>query len=98
MVRHTNLKKELLEMNKLKAIYFNAGHDVLLFFLPLSNLTIKADQTDTSLEDIKKVGNWWLVYADYPPYEFTAKVDGKTEYVGIDIEIAKKLAKDPGKT
>ncbi|MDO4457680.1 ABC transporter substrate-binding protein/permease [Ligilactobacillus murinus] len=66
-------------------------------FLPLSNLTIKADQTDTSLEDIKKSGKLVVgLSADYPPYEFTAKVDGKTEYVGIDIEIAKKLAKDLG--
>lgn len=60
MVRHTNLKKELLEMNKLKQFILML---VMMFavFLPLSNLTIKADQTDTSLEDIKKVGNWWLV-------------------------------------
>ena len=96
MVRHTNLKKELLEMNKLKQFILML---VMMFavFLPLSNLTIKADQTDTSLEDIKKSGKLVVgLSADYPPYEFTAKVDGKTEYVGIDIEIAKKLAKDLG--
>lgn len=47
-------------MNKLKQFILML---VMMFavFLPLSNLTIKADQTDTSLEDIKKVGNWWLV-------------------------------------
>ena len=83
-------------MNKLKQFILML---VMMFavFLPLSNLTIKADQTDTSLEDIKKSGKLVVgLSADYPPYEFTAKVDGKTEYVGIDIEIAKKLAKDLG--
>lgn len=83
-------------MNKLKQFILML---VMMFavFLPLSNLTIKADQTDTSLEDIKKSGKLVVgLSADYPPYEFTAKVDGKTEYVGIDVEIAKKLAKDLG--
>ncbi len=42
-------------MNKLKQFILML---VMMFavFLPLSNLTIKADQTDTSLEDIKKSG------------------------------------------
>lgn len=83
-------------MNKLKQFILML---VMMFavFLPLSNLTVQADQTDTSLEDIKKSGKLVVgLSADYPPYEFTAKVDGKTEYVGIDIEIAKKLAKDLG--
>ena len=72
-------------MNKLKQFILML---VMMFavFLPLSNLTIKADQTDTSLEDIKKSGKLVVgLSADYPPYEFTAKVDGKTEYVGMYI-------------
>src|SRR5699024_10328103 len=32
--------------------------------------------------------------ADYAPYEFEHNVNGKTEYAGIDIELAKKIAKD----
>lgn len=32
--------------------------------------------------------------ADYPPLEFTTSVNGKTKYVGVDIELAKELAKD----
>ncbi len=32
--------------------------------------------------------------ADYPPLEFTTSVDGKTKYVGVDIELAKDIAKD----
>lgn len=34
--------------------------------------------------------------ADYPPLEFTTSVNGKTEYVGVDIELAKEVAKDLG--
>ena len=32
--------------------------------------------------------------ADYPPLEFTISVNGNTKYVGIDIELAKDIAKD----
>ena len=32
--------------------------------------------------------------ADYPPLEFTTSVNGKTKYVGVDIELAKDIAKD----
>ena len=32
--------------------------------------------------------------ADYPPLEFTTSVKGNTKYVGIDIELAKDIAKD----
>ncbi|WP_323704436.1 ABC transporter permease subunit [Mammaliicoccus sp. Dog046] len=32
--------------------------------------------------------------ADYAPYEFEHTKDGKREYAGIDIELAKKIAKD----
>lgn len=32
--------------------------------------------------------------ADYPPLEFTASEAGQTKYVGVDIELAKDIAKD----
>lgn len=32
--------------------------------------------------------------ADYAPYEFEHNVNGKSKYAGIDIDIAKKIAKD----
>ena len=32
--------------------------------------------------------------ADYPPLEFTNSQNGKTKYVGVDIELAKDIAKD----
>lgn len=35
--------------------------------------------------------------ADYPPYEWPKTVDGKVTLVGIDIEIAKEIAKAVGK-
>ncbi|WP_035344765.1 ABC transporter substrate-binding protein/permease [Haploplasma modicum] len=35
--------------------------------------------------------------ADYPPYESPKKVNGKMELVGIDIELAKEIAKAAGK-
>ncbi|MGN7455299.1 transporter substrate-binding domain-containing protein [Paenibacillus pasadenensis] len=34
--------------------------------------------------------------ADYAPYEFHKKIDGKDQIVGFDIEIAKEIAKDLG--
>ena len=35
--------------------------------------------------------------ADYPPYEWPKQVEGKTTLVGIDVEIAKHIAKAAGK-
>ena len=32
--------------------------------------------------------------ADYAPLEFEKTIHGKTEYAGVDIELAKKIAKD----
>lgn len=32
--------------------------------------------------------------ADYPPMEFTTSKNGKTEYVGVDMELAREIAKD----
>ncbi|MBP2057550.1 polar amino acid transport system substrate-binding protein [Lactobacillus colini] len=34
--------------------------------------------------------------ADYPPLEFTTSENGSTKYVGVDIELAKEIAKDLG--
>lgn len=34
--------------------------------------------------------------ADYPPLEFTSSDNGKTKYVGVDIELARDIAKDLG--
>lgn len=55
-----------------------------------------ASSTDqlTSIQSHKKIVLGTA--ADYPPYEFYAKVDGKLEVSGFDIEIAKAIAADLG--
>lgn len=80
----------------------------ILFFAPFMQTKAVASEsssssssvsstTDSSLSDVKKKGTLVVgLSADYPPYEFTAKVNGETKYVGIDIEIARKFAKDLG--
>ena len=51
----------------------------------------------TSLESIKSKGKLVVgTSADFPPYEFHKKVDGKDQIVGFDIDIAKEVAKDLG--
>lgn len=46
-------------------------------------------------EKVKKRGELRVgLSADYAPYEFEHTKDGKREYAGIDIELAKKIAKD----
>lgn len=61
------------------------------------NKDAKEDKNITKIEKIKKSGKLVLgTCADYPPYEAQQVKDGKPEIVGIDIEIAKEIAKDLG--
>lgn len=56
-----------------------------------------ASKAKTKIEKIKENGKIVLgTCADYPPYEYGKMKDGKMEYVGFDIEIAKEIAKDLG--
>ncbi|WP_297417504.1 ABC transporter substrate-binding protein [Clostridium sp.] len=51
----------------------------------------------TALDAIKAKGKLVIgTSADFPPYEFHTNKDGKDEIVGIDIDIAKEVAKDLG--
>ncbi|MDR1773277.1 MAG: transporter substrate-binding domain-containing protein [Clostridioides sp.] len=51
----------------------------------------------TKIEEIKEKGKVIVgLSAEYPPYEFVTMKDGKDEIVGVDIEIAKEIAKDLG--
>lgn len=51
----------------------------------------------TSVAAIKKRGKIVIGTAtDYPPYEFSVKVNGVSKRVGIDIDLGKQLAKDLG--
>lgn len=57
----------------------------------------KKVEQGTVLKNIKKSGKLVVgTSADYPPLEFTASENGKTRYVGVDIELARQIAKDIG--
>lgn len=50
---------------------------------------------DATWNKIKERGELRVgLSADYAPLEFEKTKNGKTEYVGVDIELAKKIAKD----
>ncbi|HDV4503184.1 TPA: ABC transporter permease subunit [Staphylococcus aureus] len=58
------------------------------------NPTAHAEQNQT-WEKIKERGELRVgLSADYGPMEFEHTVNGKTEYAGVDIDLAKKIAKD----
>ncbi|HEI7022945.1 TPA: ABC transporter permease subunit [Staphylococcus aureus] len=58
------------------------------------NPTAHAEQ-DQTWEKIKERGELRVgLSADYAPMEFENTVNGKTEYAGVDIDLAKKIAKD----
>ncbi|HFF1025227.1 TPA: ABC transporter permease subunit [Staphylococcus aureus] len=58
------------------------------------NPTAHAEQ-DQKWEKIKERGELRVgLSADYAPMEFEHTVNGKTEYAGVDIDLAKKIAKD----
>ncbi|KRM60034.1 ABC transporter substrate-binding protein/permease [Secundilactobacillus malefermentans] len=51
--------------------------------------------TDNSLAAVQKKGTLVLATSpDYPPYEFQVNQKGKSKIVGMDVSIAKKIAKD----
>ncbi|QOY77871.1 ABC transporter permease subunit [Staphylococcus aureus] len=58
------------------------------------NPTAHAEQ-DQTWEKIKERGELRVgLSADYAPMEFEHTVNGKSEYTGVDIDLAKKIAKD----
>ncbi|MFG0115952.1 ABC transporter substrate-binding protein/permease [Staphylococcus aureus] len=58
------------------------------------NPTAHAEQ-DQTWEKIKERGELRVgLSADYAPMEFEHTVNGKTEYAGVGIDLAKKIAKD----
>ncbi|HEA0113176.1 TPA: ABC transporter permease subunit [Staphylococcus aureus] len=58
------------------------------------NPTAHAEQ-DQAWEKIKERGELRVgLSANYAPMEFEHTVNGKTEYAGVDIDLAKKIAKD----
>ncbi|MEX6345969.1 ABC transporter substrate-binding protein/permease [Staphylococcus ureilyticus] len=58
------------------------------------NPEVNANEKD-QWQKIKERGELRVgLSADYAPYEFEHNVNGKSKYAGIDIDIAKKIAKD----
>lgn len=56
---------------------------------------IASAKEDSNWNKIKQRGEIRVgLSADYAPLEFEKTVHGKTEYAGVDIELAKKIAKD----
>ncbi|GAF39091.1 amino acid ABC transporter permease [Agrilactobacillus composti DSM 18527 = JCM 14202] len=52
---------------------------------------------DNSLQRVKDKGTLVMgTSPDYPPYEFITKVNGKNQVVGMDVDVAHKIAKDLG--
>ncbi len=89
-----------MKKTKLLSFFF-----ALLMFFSLGATFIKPAQAASQkqvaegsvLKKIKKSGELVVgTSADYPPLEFTASENGKTKYVGVDIELAKDIAKDLG--
>lgn len=76
------------------------GKIMLATIIILSSISLYIKPTTHAAEDkqwekIKKRGELRVgLSADYAPYEFEHNVNGKTKYAGIDIELAKKIAKD----
>lgn len=90
-------------MNKKKIMAFIAVLAIILPIFANFGMPAQAASSDkkvsegTVLTRIKK--NKTLVVgtsADYPPLEFTTSSNGTDKYVGIDIELAKDIAKDLG--
>lgn len=62
---------------------------------PITSLA--ANDSDAMMDKIKEKGTLTVgTSADYAPYEFHANIDGKDEIVGLDIDIAQKIADDMG--
>ncbi|MCK4942489.1 MAG: transporter substrate-binding domain-containing protein [Candidatus Aminicenantes bacterium] len=72
---------------------------VLVFFTISANSQpeTKADKAVSKLDQIKKAGKLVVgTSPDYPPYEFHLLNDRQGEIVGLDVDIAKEIARELG--
>ncbi|WP_297815691.1 ABC transporter substrate-binding protein/permease [uncultured Lactobacillus sp.] len=80
--------------------FFLAIFLMLAGFLTSTTVSAASDkkvEQGIVLKNIKKSGKLVVgTSADYPPLEFTASDNGKTRYVGVDIELTRQIAKDMG--
>lgn len=66
-------------------------------FMMIGPGALSASADDNSLQKVKETGVLKVATSpDYPPFESQTTVNGKTEDVGLDIEVAKQIAKDLG--
>lgn len=70
-------------------------------FMLLSTIISFAPQqvqaADDSLQRVKDKGTLIMgTSPDYPPYEFITKVNGQNKVVGMDVQVAQKIADDLG--
>lgn len=80
-------------MNKLFKIFIVITiliSSAVIYINPIANA-----EEDANWKKIKQRGELRVgLSADYAPLEFEKTKNGKTEYAGVDIELAKKIAKD----
>ena len=70
---------------------------ILLLVSLLGQSVALAETDDPTLKKVQDKGVLTVgLSADYAPYEFHATVDGKDKIVGMDIDIAQKIADDMG--
>lgn len=70
---------------------------LFMFIIYQSTLPVFADEAGSQIEKIKKAGKIVVgTSADYPPYEFHLLNEQDGELVGIDIDIAKVIARELG--
>ncbi len=88
-------KKGVLYMIK----KWQQGFAILMVFMfsLMSFNVVHAESSDPTLKKVEDKGVLTVgLSADYAPYEFHATVDGKDKIVGMDIDIAQKIADDMG--
>ncbi|MDK2562486.1 transporter substrate-binding domain-containing protein [Romboutsia sedimentorum] len=74
-----------------------AALGILVGVLSFSLVGCSQKEESSQLESIKEKGKLVIgTSADYPPYEFHKKIDGKDTVVGFEMEIAKEIAKEIG--
>ncbi len=78
---------------------FKAIIQVIMMITTILALTVvstsHASAADNSLQRVKQRGELIMVTSPYyPPYEFQVNKKGKDHIVGMDIDVAKKVAKD----
>ena len=66
-------------------------------FAAMVTLNMQTVQADDSLAKIQQKGTIVMgTSPDYAPYEFLVNKNGKNQVVGMDVEVARKIAKDLG--